>query len=92
MIDIWLSNQNRQTIVAPITRAFDGSFQSQFVNEIPGWPLNTFSEAFQGTVNMSLSVAGQQGRPITVDIQVINVVGAGDQFQFNSVQPIVPNP
>ncbi len=92
VIDIWINNQNRQTIVGPITRPFDGSFQSQFVDEIPGWPLNTFSEPFQGTVNMSLRVPGQQGRPITVDVQVINVVGSGDQFQFNSVQPIVPNP
>ncbi len=92
VIDIWINDQDRQAIVGPVTRPFDGSFQSQFVDELPGWPMNTFSQPFQGTVNMSLRVPGQQGRPITLDVQVINVVGSGDQFLFNSVQPIVPNP
>ena len=90
VIDIWMNNQNKDTVIGPITLPFDGSLQTQFVDELLGWPGNTFSEPFQGTVNLALRVPGQQARPITVDIQVINVVGSADQFQFNSVQAIVP--
>ena len=88
-----MNNQNQGTVVGPISIPIDGSFQSQFINEIAGWPANSFSEPFQGRADLTLDVPDQQSAaPVTLDVQFISVVGSGTQFQFSTVQHIILTP
>ena len=88
-----INNQNQGKVVGPISIPIDGSFQSQFISEIPGWPENSFSEPFQGRADLTLDVPDQQSvAPVTLDVQFISVVGSGTQFQFSTVQHIILTP
>ena len=87
---VWMNNQNKGTVVGPILIPVDGSYQSQFVEELPGWPQGTFSDAFQGSVNLTLNIPNQQSNaPASLDLLFLSVVGSPDQFQFSPAPHIV---
>ncbi len=87
---VWMNNQNKGSVVGPIFIPFDGSYQSLFVEELPGWPQGTFSNPFQGSVNLTLSIPNQQSNaPAALDLLFIGVVGSQGQFQFSPAPHIV---
>ena len=90
---VWINNQNKGSVVGPILIPVDGSYQSLFVEELPGWPQGTFSNAFQGSVNLTLSIPNQQSNaPAALDLLFIGVVGSQGQFQFSPAPHIVSGP
>jgi len=83
-----MNNQNAGTVIGPILIPTDGSYTSLFVDELPGWLPGTFSEAFNGTANLTLNVPNQQSATeALLEPLFIAVVGPGNEFQLTAAPP-----
>ena len=68
-----MNNQNEGSVVGPIAIEYDGSYQSQFINEFGESPEDTFSEPFQGTFNLTLAVPNQEiSAPLDLTVQTVS--------------------